>query len=207
MPEQLSLAGFGAAPALTDRLFFAILPDMDAAERIAQLARHLRSEHGLKGRPLATERFHVTLHHVGDYTGLPQGIVDTAVKAAATVEMASFEVAFDRAASFFGRTGNRPFVLRGGDGVAALAAFHDVLGTAMRKAGLGGKANPHYTPHVTLLYDDRCIAEQPVDAVSWAVHEFVLVRSLLGQTRHVPLARLPLLVDAHAFSTAAPDRF
>ena len=192
MPEQPSLAGFDAAPQPTDRLFFAIFPDVDAAARIARLAQHLRGEHGLKGRPLATERFHVTLHHLGDYVGLPQDIVAAAGEAAAAVTIPPFEVAFDRAVSFFGGPRSRPFVLRGGGGVAALKAFQQALGTAMKKAGLGRWAELHYTPHVTLLYDDCCVTEQAVETVGWTAHEFVLVHSLLGRTRHVPLARWPL---------------
>ena len=49
-----------------------------------------------------------------------------------------------------------------------------------------------YTPHVTLLYGDRFVADRRVDAVSWAVHEFVLVHSLLGRCRYNVLARFPL---------------
>lgn len=189
---QLSLAGFDAAPRPTDRLFFAIFPDANTAARIAQIAHHLRGEHGLKGRPLAPERFHITLHHLGDYVGLPQGIVAAAGDAAATVMMPPFEVAFDRAESFFGRPRNRPFVLRAGDGIATLRVFQQALGAAMRTAGLGRWVEPQYTPHVTLMYDDRHVAEQAVETVGWSVHEFVLVHSLLGQSLHVPLARWPL---------------
>jgi 2'-5' RNA ligase len=49
-----------------------------------------------------------------------------------------------------------------------------------------------FTPHVTLLYDGMSVAEQPVDPISWTVGEFVLVHSLLGQTRHIILDRWPL---------------
>ena len=48
------------------------------------------------------------------------------------------------------------------------------------------------TPHVTLLYDDVLVEERAVEPIRWTVREFVLVHSLLGQTRHVPLARWPL---------------
>ena len=191
MPEQPSLAGFNAALRPTDRLFFAIYPDLDAAARIAKLAQRLRGEHGLRSTPLATEHFPITLHHLGDYVGLPQNIVAAASEAAAAVAMPPFEVAFDRAASF-DRPRNRPFVLRGGDGLAALTAFQQALGTATKKAGLGRLTESRFTPHVTLLYDDRRVAEQAVETVGWTAHEFVLVDSLLGRTRHVPLARWPL---------------
>lgn len=194
MSEQFSLSGFDEAPK-TDRLFFAIFPDAAAAARIAQLAQRLRSEHGLKAKPLAAERFHITLHHLGDYTGLPQRVVAEAMRAAAAVAMPQFELTFDRALSFRGKPGNRPFVLRGCDGLVTLAAFHRVLVAALYKAGLagGGEKSP-YTPHVTLLYDDALVSERPVETVTWTVREFVLVHSLLGRTVHVPLARWPLSV-------------
>jgi 2'-5' RNA ligase len=190
--EQMSLAGFQPAPRPTDRLFFAIFPDAGAATRIARLAGHLRGEHGLKGRPLVADRLHVTLHHLGDYVGLPQDTVDAAGKAAAAVAMAPFEVAFDRVVSFDRRPGNRPMVLRGGDGLAALVVLQQSLGAAMKKAGLGRWAKPGYAPHVTLLYDDRCVTEQAVETIGWTTREIVLVHSLLGRSLHVPLARWPL---------------
>jgi 2'-5' RNA ligase len=193
MPEQFSLTGFDAAPKPTDRLFFAIFPDAAAAGRIAQLAHHLRGRHGLKGRPLETGRLHITLHHLGDYPELRQDIVAAAIKAAATVVAAPFEVALDRVLSFSTRQGNRPFVLRGSDGVVALTAFQRDLCAALDRVGLGGgRARAQYTPHVTLLYDDVLVAERPVETLAWTVHEFVLVHSLLGQTVHVPLGQWPL---------------
>jgi 2'-5' RNA ligase len=36
------------------------------------------------------------------------------------------------------------------------------------------------------------VAEEPVERVSWKVSEFVLVHSLQGQTRYIPLARWSL---------------
>ena len=192
MSAQSSLPGFDAAPTATDRLFFAIFPDADSAERIARLAQKLRGEHDLKGRPLALDRFHVTLHHLGDYVGVRPDIVDMAGTAAAAVSMPPFDLVFDCAASFSSTPRNRPFVLRGGDGLATLMAFQQALGMTMKKTGLGCQVKPGYTPHVTLLYDDRCVAGQAVEPISWTAREFVLVHSQLGQSRHVPVARWPL---------------
>jgi 2'-5' RNA ligase len=187
LPEQN-----GPKPA--DRLFFAIFPDASVAVRIGELAQYLRREHGLTGKPLRTERFHITLFHLGDYPGLPQGIVTAAVEAAATVALPAFEVKLDRALSFSTRERNRPFVLGGNDGVAALTAFRRALAAALDKAGLGDCAEPQYRPHVTLLYDDALVTEQPVEAVAWTVREFVLVHSLLGRAVYIPLARWLLSV-------------
>ena len=192
MTERLSLAGFGAAPALTDRLFFAVFPDTGAAARIAALAQALRNVHGLKNNAIATERLHVTLHLLGDYAGVPKEIVATAEDAAAAVATPPFEVGFDRVRSFRGKPGKRPCVLCGGDGAVALSGFQQALGAALRHTGLALGDERPYTPHVTLLYDSRRVAEQAVEPIAWTAREFVLVRSLIGQGRYLPLARWPL---------------
>jgi RNA 2',3'-cyclic 3'-phosphodiesterase len=176
-----------------DGLFFAIYPDVNAAASAAQSARRLRGKFGLKGGLLLTEHFHVSLQHLGLYDRLPRRIVAAASEAAATVAMPPFKVGFDRATSFSGRPGNVPFVLLGDDGVAGLSMFQQMLGTAMENAGLGHWVNRHYTPHMTLLYADRRVNEWIfIEAIDWTVREFVLVRSLIGRTRHIPIARWPL---------------
>ena len=193
MSDQLSLMGFDEPPRPTDRLFFALFPTEDAARRIAALALQLRGEHGLSGTPLQTPRFHITLHHLGDYAGLPPDVVALALQAGQALHLPPFEITFDRVASFSGHPGKRPFVLRGADGgLAALTAFQQTLGAVMRKVGLGRRVDVRFTPHVTLLYDSRLVAEQTVAPIHWTTHELVLVHSLLGQTRYVPLARWTL---------------
>jgi len=62
-------------------------------------------------------------------------------------------------------------------------------GGALAKAGVGARQS---TPHLTLLYDARRVDEQPIDPIRWTVREFVLVHSLLGQTRYIPLGKWPL---------------
>lgn len=191
MTGQLAFPGFGADVDPTDRLLFALFPEGGAAEQIAQLGHGLRGRHGLNGKPLATERFHVTLHHLGDYVGLPNGVATAAREAAGQVAAAPFEVVFDRAASFASRPGNNPFVLQGGEALGPLRAFQQSLGEALKRVGLG-KWVKAYTPHVTLLYDNVVVEEQPVEPVRWTVSEFVLIHSLLGRTQHIALGRWPL---------------
>lgn len=176
----------------TDRLFFAVFPDAAAASAVERLAQRLREAHGLRGRPLPSGRFHVTLHFLGDHAGLPADIVEAATRAAASVVARPFEVVFDRAASFNRRQFRKPFVLLGGEGVAALGAFHRTLGEALVHVGLARRVEARFTPHLTLLYDDQAVPEQPVEPVRWTVSEFMLVHSLLGRTQHLPLGRWPL---------------
>ena len=49
-----------------------------------------------------------------------------------------------------------------------------------------------WMPHITLLYDGRGIGEHVVEPVRWTVKELVLVHSLLGQSRYIPLGRWSL---------------
>jgi 2'-5' RNA ligase len=179
------------APPITDRLFFAIFPDPATAAQIARHAGTLRAAQQLSGRPLAPERFHITLHHLGDHAGLRRDIVAMASEAAEAIMTAPFEVVFDRAASFH-NGGNNPFVLQGGEGLEALKAFQRDLGLAMARAGLGKLVDKSFTPHVTMLYDRRLVAEQEIEPVRWTVGGFTLIHSLLGRTEHIPLARWTL---------------
>jgi RNA 2',3'-cyclic 3'-phosphodiesterase len=194
MRGQLSFDGIDGSPQPTSGVYFALLPVVDAARLIAWRRRHLCCEHGLNGKPIAAGRLHVSVHHLGDYAAPPPGIVAAArdAAAAASVVMPPFELVFDRVVSFENRSGRHPLVLQGTDGVAELVAFRRVLGTAMQKAGLWRWVKLDYLPHLTLLYDDRRIAEQAVEAVGWTVQEFVLVHSLYGQARYDQLGRWPL---------------
>ena len=176
------------APPVTDRLFFAIFPDPATAAGIARHADALRAAHQLHGRPLAPERFHITLHHLGDHAGVRRDIVAMAGEAAEAITTSPFEVTFDRAASFH-NGGNNPFVLECGEGFDALDAFQRELGLAMARAGLGKLVDKSFTPHVTMLYDKRLVAEQAIAPVKWTVRGFTLIHSLLGRTEHIPLGR------------------
>lgn len=190
MPEQLAFPSLDPAP--TDRLFFAIFPDAPAARCTAETAGRLSDQHGLTGRPLAPRRFHVSLHCLGDYAGVPNDIVAKAREAAANLAATPFGLMFDLAGSFAGQRRKLPLVLRSGDSPLPLIAFQRALGEAMARNGLGRFVSPLYTPHMTLLYDARYVEPRPVEPVGWTVREFVLVRSLLGLTMHIPLARFRL---------------
>lgn len=194
MPDQALLPGFDPPPAFVDSLFFAILPDASAAVSIARVAEALRSAHGLKGKTLRPDHFHVTLHHLGNYAGLSPDVVTLAedVRASTASAIPPFEVAFDHAESFFSAPRNRPLVLRGGDGLIALKAFQQVLGTPLKRTVTRHWLKPTYTPHLTLLYDDRCVPHQAIETIGWTAREQVLIHSTVGQGRHAHLGRWPL---------------
>lgn len=189
----MELGGFTAQPA-SDRLFFAVHPDAQAAQRIVELARSLRARHGLRGNTLPAERLHVTLHHLGDHAGLPEPLIAAASEAAARIAVPPFDACFDCVASFPGGARKRPCVLRGGkeDSNPGLFALQAELGERLRAAGLGRYIERRFTPHVTLLYDESRLAPEPVPPIGWRVREFALVHSLIGRGEHRIVARWSL---------------
>ena len=191
MPDtlQLGLPGFDP-PTPTDRLMFLLYPDPSTAERIAQEAARLKTALRLSGALLQTNRLHITLHHLGDYVGLPNDIVSKGVLAGQTLASAPFEVVFDRALSFANRPGNNPFTLQGGEGGSALISFQRALGEKMAGAAL--RPDRSFTPHITLLYDGQIVPEQAISPIAWTVDRFALVQSKLGQTQHIVLREWPL---------------
>ena len=139
-------------PVLTDRLFFAVMPDAAAIADIKMLAVGLKTCHGMRGRLIADAKLHATLCFLGGYPGLPASVIARAGQAAALVAAATpeFDVAFDAAQSFVNRARNRPFVLTGGDGAAGLTALYDNLAQALLKAGIGG--DPRTTRRTSHCY-------------------------------------------------------
>lgn len=182
---QMPLGGF-AAPSPSDRLFFAIYPDAEAALRIVELANALHKKHRLRGSPLRADRVHITLHYLGDHAGLPGMLVDAASAAATRLAVPSFEVGFDCVATFAGHARKRPCVLRCLDehANAPLREFQRRLGQQLRLGGMTRDAERSFMPHVTLLYDERALAPETVAPVGWKVREFALIHSLLGKSEH-----------------------
>lgn len=196
MPEHSVPSGWEGLPASLPverhRLFFAIVPDLETALHIERLAQRLRVELGLKGKPLPTAHFHITVHFLGIHDTFPERVASSARAAASTVSMPAFEVTLDRVASFHRTSRARPVVLRGSDGVAALKAFHDILGKTLAKSGFNLKQSS-FTPHLTLLYDQHEVSERTLEPVRWTAREFVLVDSRVGKAQHVQLARWPFV--------------
>ncbi len=174
----------------TDRLFFALLPDEAATRDTGAVTESLRGACGLTARPLPSRRLHVTLHHVGDYAGLPVEIVARAQAAGDAVRHAMFPMRFDKVGSFHRPQRTLPLVLRGGGQLTPVMAFQHVLGQTMKARGFHPPSG--YTPHMTLLYDPRYVEARRVTPVEWMARDFVLVRSFIGKSRHEILGRWSL---------------
>ena len=168
------------------RLFFAVLPDADTAARIHRLAHALKRAHKFDRKLIEAQLLHVSLFFLGEPS---EQLVRITREAATEVRMQPFQLWFDRSASFKGRSGSRPFVLVGDEGVERLRSFRRALGVELAARGLRRLAKRDFTPHVTVLYADRSVEEHPIERIGWTVNEFVLIHSLRG---HIHLARWPL---------------
>ena len=195
MQVQSLLPGFEAPRAPTDRLLFCAMPGARTAACVVERGERLRRECALRAPLLAARRFHITLQHLGNHAGLPQSLVERAVRAAAKVSHPPFAIDLDRVATFTGRSrepGQRPVVLLAADGGTALRGLDAALALELRRERFDARISK-FTPHLTLLYDERWIPERGIEPVRWTVREFVLVRSLIGRGRPYDiLGRWPL---------------
>lgn len=167
------------------KLFFAVYPDPETAGRIAATAERLRARHGLTAPAFPPERFHVTLYGLGAYESAPASVLDGAKTAAEAIEMPPFVVELTHAMSWGRGQGRRTLVLVGGDGVGGLEAVRAQLEVAVPKALPALRPPPPFNTHLTLLYDPREIAEEPIEPIRWTVRELVLTDSLQGRGRHI----------------------
>jgi RNA 2',3'-cyclic 3'-phosphodiesterase len=193
---QLTLPGIevpqrAVARALSRNVFFAVMPDPDTAARVAHIVGGLRSALHIEAPMLLAGRLHISLHHVSDFARMPEGAVADACAAAATIDMPPFDVSFDRVVSFEGRPGNFPLVLKGSAEPGELTALQQTLGRALAKKGLRVPRR-RFTPHLTLLYEQRRFGPRAIEPVTWTVHEFVLIDSWVGKTHYDIKGRWPL---------------
>jgi 2'-5' RNA ligase len=188
MSWQPSLPGIAARG--TDHLYLGLVPEECSARVINRSTRELSRVLGLLGSVVPAERLHLSLHWLGD--ACSENLLTVADRAAGIVAgMSSFDVSFDRVATF--RSGrDHPLVLLCGDGCKQLRAFQMALAEAIRQAAPCQYERRPFAPHITVLYDRRRVREQPVAPVSWTVRDFVLIHSLVGRARHIRLGRWPL---------------
>lgn len=171
-------------------VFLAAVPDTSV---IATITAGIMRDLLLSAAPITPDRLHVSLLSIGGFDGsCPPSVIEAVIRAAAEVSMAPFKVRFDRVASFSGGQKKQALVLTGtGDGIVGFVALRKALIEAMMKASLRLPPQPSFSPHMTMMYDER-VCEFPIEPIEWTVSRFGLVDSLVGQSRHVHLAQWPL---------------
>jgi len=171
-------------PSFADNYFFAAQPDTDAGDRLVKLGHRLKDKHRLTGRVFGRPRLHVSL------LPIHPGQLNLAHVAAAEVSAPAFSAMFDQALSFARNTRNHPFVLTGGD-PSNFEILRDALFAAAMDLDMSIRRSS-FTPHMTLLYDEKCVSQEPIERIDWPVCEFVLIHSYIGRHRYEILGRWPL---------------
>ena len=171
-------------------LFFALLPPDATRPGMETLGSTLQRAHRLRGARIARERLHATLAPVHP---VQASLADTLARArsvAAAVQYGRFPVCFEWSESFRLRRRHHPLVLRGDQGIQPLIGLRQEIRAQMVQAGFTVERS--FTPHITLLWADRCVEASPIAPIAWTVRDFALVLSLPGQSRHIHLARWQL---------------
>jgi RNA 2',3'-cyclic 3'-phosphodiesterase len=175
------------------KLFFALRPDEETAERIARSVTAAHEARGLQARLRPSGIFHITLHYFGYFDGEPDArVVAGAARAASEVVRPAFALSFDCFASWGGSDAvKHPFVLTGGQGLEPVRELAHALAERLVLHGLPASGR-EYRPHLTLRYDKRPAPAWPIELPGWIAREFVLVKSVQGLTRHDVIGRWPL---------------
>jgi 2'-5' RNA ligase len=171
---------FGPAPAretVVHNVFFALVPDADMRAQLARTVDRIRAGHAGRGRWLAPERWHMTLHFLGAYSELPRERIDSACVAAQGVRASAFEVTVDRVGHFPHGIGWLGCATTG----TPLQALWSELHHALAHARVATQGHAGFVPHVTVVRDSKpLLPAQAIPPVAWPVREFVLIDSVLG---------------------------
>jgi len=190
---QMSLFGLGNKTGVEHNYFFALSPGSEVREKIALVAEELRTDHALNGGWVASERYHLTLHHLGKFPEIRADRVARAISAANKIQSRAFDIKLDKFMSFDSRTGKFPCVLAMSGVSPELDSFWKLLKNNLLAVRLGEHLVNSFTPHATLLYSRQPIKEMPLsNPIHWPVKDFVLIESLVGKSEHIELGRWPL---------------
>ena len=175
---------------LRGTVYFAFKPAPDVTDHVVSVGNRLRAEHGLTGRVSPTV-LHVTICPIGYLPELSDERIELAGKVASDLVARPFEIIFDRVRTYPNGQDKLPLVAFADNRVPKAGLFRYALIADLRRRGfVFRKKLPNL--HMTLLYDQCVVAEEPIDPIRWTARDFVLVHSVYGEGRHVLLGQWPL---------------
>jgi len=166
------------------RFFFALMPPITLARRIANAAYWFETE----GTPVRADRLHVTLFIIEDRCDAPPDLIAGLREVGGHVAAGPVPMTLDYVSG-----GQQSIALRAQHKNAALdLLYHQIAqhSAAARIAPMQGQA---FSPHMTLGYRNGLPFGERIAPLEWIAGELVLIHSHLGQTRHEQLGRWPLI--------------
>jgi 2'-5' RNA ligase len=172
-----------ASPRGSRRVFFALWPDVETRARVARATKDAVRRSG--GRPVAKDRFHVTVAFLGNLTPAGFEIASTVPP----IPVGAFTLILDTIGAF---VSSRTLWLGARSVPPALVELERRLWEALA-AKRFMREERIYRPHVTLARRARAVDEE-IAPVEWPVTELALVESLPdGRNVHYePLRSWPL---------------
>jgi len=176
-----------------DRFFFAVQPDADAARGI-----HLFTVRELpEGRPVPLTHQHVTLALTEDAEPPADALAERLREVGAQVRGDPFDLVFDRLSASC-----RSVALVPDNTPAALFALQRSIADAMARGSVPMRLGWRFRPHQTLCHRKGEPFSRAVQEFRYAVREFLLIRSVVGMTRHEVVDRWPLKADSGIMDAA-----
>ena len=174
------MLGSMTMPRYRHRLFFALFPPPLMARRIANWAQARFGPHAAFVR---ATRLHLTLDILEDFETFPGEIAERLIEVGKVVAADPFMIELDQVNAGGGTVALRPRLRN-----AALQQLADAIADARSNAEIAARPGYRFNPHMTLAYREAPPFCQMVTPFAWSVQQFVLIHSLLGQTRHEPIA-------------------
>lgn len=190
--EQMDLWG-AEEPRVREVLFFALLPEVVSAQRLAALGSELSWRYAPWARRHRPERLHISLLGFRADPHRRQAVEALALEMGGAVSARAFDVTHLMALSFQGGR-SKPLVLSCGAGAtAAVTGLRDRLLQTAEDLGCRLPSRAGFTPHLTLAYDRTAIPETVLDEpIQWRASELTLISSEQGLGRYTRLAHWPL---------------
>ncbi len=146
-------------------------------------------------RPVDDDCLHLSIQSLGRYDRVSDALIQRAMLIGSRVEAPAFPATFDRLQGFNGTYG-RAVVLTSRQPADGFFTLRKAVFAEMQLAGMDVPPSLEFAPHVSLAYQRSRIPTIPVAPVTWIVHELVLIRSVIGRSRHICLGRWPLWVPS-----------
>lgn len=166
-------------------LFLALKPP----PRIAKAIGLMRDRVGHGDGRVRDDRLHLTLLMICRlWDGLPPDVVASVCRVMDALTAEAFDLTFDR----FGPNGTHLalFPRHGRKGLRSLRQQCEML---VERTGLLAGHRRSFNPHMSLFYQPAAPGAGRIAPICWQATDIVLIDSHVGLTRHVEIARWPLI--------------
>lgn len=172
------------------RLFYALKPSPAEARRIGRI----RNAFGPARAIVEDHRLHATLGITADYPDFPGRLAAQMLAIGASIDSGPVSLLLEEIVGT-----RRAIALCPGRCPKTWRDLQTQIGTALKRRDI---LRPGWrsSPHLTLLYRPGEFFRTPVPRVAMESADFVLIHSLVGETRHIELGRWPLRARQGSFS-------